>query len=155
MRTLLAVLGGACLLFALGALAVSRYTAHKLEAGRMARGDIPGATFVDAEVLDYHALQYQCELSLRVVIDGSERTVRDWAEEPACSTMEIGSHTPMARLPGDHELYLKNGTWASPGNGRFDEGLLAVERLIAAIAAALALGAAIALVAGVGRQAKR
>lgn len=117
------------LLAALGAFALSLYTSSKLEKMEMIRGDVPGATFVTGTVSSIRMLGKfdQCELEVRA----EDSLSRQWADGEACTAMARGSEVTLARLPGEAELHLKNGTWASRGNTRFDEQLLLVERAIA------------------------
>jgi hypothetical protein len=121
MRPVFLSVGGGLLLLALGAFAVSRYTGNKLEAGKMIRGELPGATTFDAEVLDVDDISAaQCKLGLRVVIAGVPRDFFEWADRVDCPRYHPGGTAAVAQVAGDDELYLVHGTWASPGNGQFD-----------------------------------
>jgi hypothetical protein len=158
-KVALFALGGVFGLLGLLVFATSFYTAGKLERGRMVRGEIPGAVYfvgvVEASVPREGRANTstggkfpdQCELAVRVTIDGAERTVTEWMTSPDCDGVSIGSSVEIARVPGDSSLYLKNGTWASVGNRALDEKFLLGERAIGsglfALALLLALGGAL------------
>lgn len=127
------------------------YTSHKLDLGRMVRGELPGATFFDGEVLETEpvpgALPDQCALVVGFVSDGVLQTTREWANEPACAAMPVGSHVRLAMPGNEPDLYLPTGTWASPGNAAFDAMLVKGEHVAAGVfaVASVALGMAVQL----------
>lgn len=96
MRAALLVLAVLAALGALGALGLSAYTSHKLDRGRMVRGEMAGATFARATIVrkehveggrserDGRRFPDQCMLELEV--PGRARPVKDWADEPVCAT---------------------------------------------------------------------
>lgn len=132
MRAVTFVLAAFAALACAGALALASFTSGKLERGEMVRGERPGATPVDGTIVALRdvpgAFPEQCELTVQL----GDATEREWANEPVCSTFEIGAPVRLARLP-DGDTYLPNGTWASPGNADFDRMLLGAEHVMAAV----------------------
>jgi hypothetical protein len=153
-RGVLVTLAGIASVLGLLAGLTAIYTSGKLQRGRMVRGEVPGATYYDGTIRSVQhvggarsqrsgeKLPDQCAVDVEVEIDGRRHTEREWADEGECRSMRPGGPATLARVPGDDSLYLKNGTWASPGNGRFDEVLLAIELVLAGAGAlaTLALG---------------
>jgi hypothetical protein len=143
------ITGCSLLVLAVGGVLLARYTSHKLEAGKMVRGEVPGATFLDAKVLGVRDIStYQCELSVQVV--NETEMIREWADRGECPRFRAGGPAQMAKLPGDDELQLVHGTWASTGNGKFDEALLGGEHLCTAV-----LALAGVLFVGLGLRARK
>jgi hypothetical protein len=150
MRPVSLSVGGGLVALALGALAVSHYTAHKLDTGKMVRGELPGATMLDAKVLAVDMIsKSQCKLALRVVIGGESRDFTEWADSVDCSRYHPHGTAAVAQVAGDDELHLVHGTWASSENGQFDAALLVAERAIVAVLALAGLGS---IAAGLRRR---
>ena len=155
MRPVFLAVGGGVLVLALGAAALVHYTQHKLDLGGMVRGELPGATFVDADILAIRPhrgaesqlgegrFADQCELEMRATIAGAVRSVRDWADAD-CPSYRVGGTARIAFVPGETEPYLQHGTWASQGNAAFDRGLLVGERGIAIALGVVGLGLGLA-----------
>jgi hypothetical protein len=124
----------------------------------MVRGELPGAEVFTGQVTANRRVvgntsqrsgekfSDQCDLQLRAIVDDKETNTREWATEPECTTLfGVGQPATLVRLPEDSELYLRDGTWASVGNGEFDRVLLLVERGVGAgllLFSLLLLGAA-------------
>lgn len=143
MRIPLLVIGACVALLAMGPVALSVYTANKIERMRMVRGEIPGARFVTGKVerkwMDRSSNGTVYYLELRwhdgERVDGE----RDNVEPDVYNRLTVDGPIRIAILP-DADAELPDGIWASSGNLAFDRGLLVVERVIAATL--LAIGVA-------------
>jgi hypothetical protein len=143
MRVPLLVIGACIVLLAMGPLALSLYTASKLERMRMVRGELAGARLVTGSVDrkwverspngDVHYLELHWNDRGRV---DSER---DNVEASEYDRLEVGGPIRVAILP-DGDVELPDGIWASSGNLAFDRGLLVGERVVAGVLLVVGLG---------------
>lgn len=130
MRPVWLGVGGGVLALALGAAYLCHYTGDKLEETAMLRGEVPGALVEVGRVVGKRRLPQhptQCEVEV-VVGEHANVPVRDQADGADCARYEVGGEAELARTSVHAPLYLRHGTWTSPGNAAFDRGLLGIER---------------------------